>query len=191
MPVLLLLGSGINQARIRRRIFRLKILDRFKVGRIGHDFGELLQLLELIQLCPFLVRDSSAHKNPPFGLDPKRTPRLKDRQLKNCRDQIFARSRAIRATTKVTAATKKSTIAPIASQIAGRTGATQTIVSQAQRMRNANKASDNARTEQNQAILRKYRRRGSSGICSMRDEMIKWINRVAKLRKIGLTRRRL
>src|SRR5437588_1345426 len=82
MPVLLLLGSGINQARIRRRIFRLKILDRFKVGRVGHDFGKLLQLLELIQLCLFLIRDSSAHKNPPFGLDPKRTPRLKHRQLK-------------------------------------------------------------------------------------------------------------
>ena len=39
---LLLLGGGINQTRVRCRIFRLEILDRFKVGGIGHDFGELL-----------------------------------------------------------------------------------------------------------------------------------------------------
>src|SRR5438874_6790996 len=113
---------------------------------------------------------------------------MKDRQSKNCCDQVLARSRAIRATAKVTAATKKSRIAPTASQIAGRTGATQTIVNQAQRMRNANRASDNARTRQNQAILRKYRRRLSLGICSMRGEIIQWIARVAKLRNMDLTK---
>ena len=61
MPVLLLLSGGINQTRVRRRILRLEILDRFKVRRVGHDFGKLLQLVELIQLRLFLVRDSSAH----------------------------------------------------------------------------------------------------------------------------------
>src|SRR5437588_10276015 len=78
-------------------------------------------------------------------------------------------------------------MAPTASQIAGTTAADQTIVNQAQRMRNANRASDNASTKENQAILRKYRRRGSSGICSMRDEITQWITRVAKLRNMGLT----
>ena len=51
MRVLLLLRSGINQTRIRRRVLRLEILDRFKVSRVGNDFGKLLQLLELIQFC--------------------------------------------------------------------------------------------------------------------------------------------
>src|SRR5438552_7656505 len=114
---------------------------------------------------------------------------MKDRQSKNCCDQVLARSRAIRAAAKVTAATKKSTIAPTASQIAGSTGATQTIVHQAQKMRNANSASDNARTKQNQAILRKYRLRLSLGICSMRGEIVQWITLVAKLRNMDLTRR--
>src|SRR2546423_9584498 len=94
----------------------------------------------------------------------------------------------MREAAKVTAATKKSRIAPIASQIAGRTGATQTIVNQAQRMRNANSASDNASTKQNQAIQRKYLRRGSFGICSMRGEIVQRITRVAKLRNMDLTR---
>src|SRR6266568_6512354 len=90
MPILLLLGGGINQARVRRRIFRLKILDRFKVGRVGHDFGELLQLFELVQLRFFILGDSSAHNRSSIlligcsvtllGLSPKRTPRSKDRQ---------------------------------------------------------------------------------------------------------------
>src|SRR5205823_14457639 len=96
--------------------------------------------------------------------------------------------RAIRAAVKVTAARKKSMIAPTASQIAGRTGASQTIVNQAQKMRNANSASDNASTRQNQAILRKYWRRRSLGSCSMRGEIIQWIARIAKLRNIDLTR---
>src|SRR5437870_8863093 len=96
----------------------------------------------------------------------------------------------MRATARVRAATKKSTIAPTASQIAGTTGATQTIVNQAQRMRNANRASDNASTKQNQAILRKYRRRFSFGICSMRGEIVQWIIRIARLRNMDLTRPR-
>src|SRR5438309_11696468 len=105
--------------------------------------------------------------------------------------QVLPRSRATRATARVIAATKKSTTAPTTSQIAGRTGATQTIVNQPQRMRNANRASDNASTTQNQAILRKYRRRGSSGICLLRDDISKWITRVAKLRNMDLTRTKL
>ena len=63
MRVLLLLSGGINQARIRRRVLRLEILDRFKVGRVGDDFGELLQLLQP-GLIPFrfsFLNDSSAH----------------------------------------------------------------------------------------------------------------------------------
>src|ERR1700737_3727712 len=93
MRVLLLLGGGINQTRVCRRIFGLKILDRLKVGRVGHHFGEFLQLLELVQLCFLLVRDSSAHIRfsiplvgcsvTLLGLGPKRTPRTKDRQSKN------------------------------------------------------------------------------------------------------------
>src|SRR5256885_3871588 len=59
--VLLFLGGCINQTRVRRRVLRLEFLHRVEVGRVGHDFGELLQLLELAQLRLFLVRDSSAH----------------------------------------------------------------------------------------------------------------------------------
>src|SRR5947209_957289 len=70
-PVLLLLGGGVNQAWVCRRIFRLKILDRFKVGGVGHDFGELFQLLELIKLRLFLFCDSSAHKESSVWLGPK------------------------------------------------------------------------------------------------------------------------
>src|SRR5216110_692743 len=40
MPVLLLLSSGINQAWVRRRILRFKILDRFKVGRVRDDTAD-------------------------------------------------------------------------------------------------------------------------------------------------------
>src|SRR5947207_2915245 len=90
----------------------------------------------------------------------------------------------MRAAVKVTAATKRSTIAPTPSHSAGRSGATQAIDNQAQRMRNANRASDNASTKQNQAMLRKYRRRVSLGICPMRGEIVQRIIRVAKLRNI-------
>ncbi len=79
MSVLLLLGGRINQTRIRRCILRFKVLDRFKISRIGHDFGKLLQLLELIQLRFLLFRDSSAHFLGSFFLQ-KRTPRIEDRQ---------------------------------------------------------------------------------------------------------------
>src|SRR6266446_2175923 len=61
MTVLLLLSRGINQTRVRRRILRLEILNRLEVGRISHDFGKLLQLLELIQLRLFLIRDDGTH----------------------------------------------------------------------------------------------------------------------------------
>src|SRR5437588_540141 len=109
MPVLLLLGGGINQARIRRRIFRLKILDRFKVGRVGHDFGELLQLLELIQLSFLLVRDSSAHKESSVWLEPKAYASNERSTIeKLLRSGLGPLSRAIRDIVKVTAATKKS-----------------------------------------------------------------------------------
>src|SRR5437667_2083459 len=68
MPVLLLLSSGINQAWVRRRILRLEILDRFKIRRVCDDFGELLQLLELIQLGFrfFLFSNCGAHNSPSF-----------------------------------------------------------------------------------------------------------------------------
>ena len=42
MSVLLLLSGGINQARVRRRVLRLEILDRLKVCGVGDDFGKLL-----------------------------------------------------------------------------------------------------------------------------------------------------
>src|SRR5580765_9008405 len=63
MPVLLLLSSGVNQAWVRRRILRLEILDRFKIGRVCDDLGELLQLLELVQfgVSFFFFSDSGAH----------------------------------------------------------------------------------------------------------------------------------
>src|SRR5437762_2552648 len=76
MRVLLLLSGGINQARIRRRVLRFELLDRFEVSRVSHDFGKLLQLLQLAQLCFGLVllNDSSAHDNSSlFWLKSKRT----------------------------------------------------------------------------------------------------------------------
>src|SRR6266550_5839667 len=68
MRVLWFLRGGINQARVRRRVLRLEILDRFKVGRVGHDLGEPLKLIELIQLCLAFLRfdNCSAHDLPPF-----------------------------------------------------------------------------------------------------------------------------
>src|SRR4029077_11456109 len=63
MPVLLLLSSGINQTRVRRRILRFKILDRLKISSVGNDLGEFFELIELAQLGSsfFLFSDSSAH----------------------------------------------------------------------------------------------------------------------------------
>ena len=48
VSVLFLLNSGKNQARVRCRVLRLEILDRFKIRRIGHDLGKFLQLFELV-----------------------------------------------------------------------------------------------------------------------------------------------
>ena len=48
MRVLLFLRGGVHEAGVGRRVLRFEILDRFKVGRVGYDFGEVLQLLELI-----------------------------------------------------------------------------------------------------------------------------------------------
>ena len=61
VAVLLLLSRRVDQTRVGRRVFRLEILDRLKVGRVGDDLGEFLQLLELIQLRLLLVSDSGAH----------------------------------------------------------------------------------------------------------------------------------
>src|SRR5512133_2988184 len=64
MRVLGFLRGSVNQARIRRRVLRFELLDRFEISRVGHDFGKLLQLLQLIQLCfGLLLNDSSAHDN--------------------------------------------------------------------------------------------------------------------------------
>ena len=49
MAVLLLLRGRENQARVRRRVLRLEVADRLEVARVGDDFGEALQLLELAQ----------------------------------------------------------------------------------------------------------------------------------------------
>ena len=45
--VLGLRGGCQNQRRIRRRILRLVSLHGFEIARIGDDFGELLELIEL------------------------------------------------------------------------------------------------------------------------------------------------
>src|SRR6476660_9853896 len=65
MRVLGFLCRSVNQARIRRRVLWLELLDRFEIGRVGHDFCELLHLLQLIQSCfrLLLLNDSSAHDN--------------------------------------------------------------------------------------------------------------------------------
>src|SRR5262249_12611315 len=91
MPVLLLLSSGINQTRIRRCILRLELLHRLKVGRVSHDFGELFDLLELIQLGLFFFGNSTAHNFSPPSIERrsaftwllKRTPRTKHPQREN------------------------------------------------------------------------------------------------------------
>src|SRR5689334_13103516 len=62
-PVLLLLSSGINETRVRRRVLRFKFFHRVEIGGIGHDLGKVLQLLELIELRFFLFSDSSAHNS--------------------------------------------------------------------------------------------------------------------------------
>src|SRR5881394_424378 len=76
MAILLFLRGGIHQARVRRRVLRLEFLDRLKIRRVRDDFGELLDLLELIQLCFAFLRfdNCSAHD---FSSALKSTPQSK------------------------------------------------------------------------------------------------------------------
>src|SRR6266480_4180500 len=77
MGVLRFLRGSVNQARIRRRVLRFELLDRFEISRVGHDFGKLLQLLQLIPLCfgLLLLHNSSAHDNSSlFCLKPNVSP---------------------------------------------------------------------------------------------------------------------
>src|SRR4030095_3667513 len=81
MPVLGFLRRGVNQAWICRRVLWLELFDRFKIGCVSHDFGKLLQLLQLLQFCSglLLLNDSSAHDNfSLFDLILKRTPEQKN-----------------------------------------------------------------------------------------------------------------
>src|SRR6516164_5408452 len=92
MPVLGFLGRGVNQAWICRRVLWLELFDRFKIGRVGHDFGKLFQLLQLIQFCSdlLLLKDSAAHDNSSlFDLIQnvrlnKRTTTTNSMRLRNC-----------------------------------------------------------------------------------------------------------
>src|SRR5438045_6091877 len=76
MAILLFLRGGIHQARIRSRILRFEFFDRLKIGRVRDDFGELLDVLELIQLCFAFLRfdNCSAHD---FSSALKSTPQSK------------------------------------------------------------------------------------------------------------------
>src|SRR6516164_5633983 len=81
MSILGFLGRGVNQAWICRRVLWLELFDRFKIGRVSHDFRKLFQLLQLIQFCSglLLLSDSGAHDNSSlFDLIPKRTPEQKN-----------------------------------------------------------------------------------------------------------------
>src|SRR5947207_15933907 len=84
MLILLLLGRGINQTWICRRVLRLKVFYRFKIRRVGDDFCKLLELLKLIRFRSsfFLFSDSGAHNSSSvrLGSSPKRTPQDQDRQ---------------------------------------------------------------------------------------------------------------
>src|SRR6476646_5298979 len=93
MRVLLLLSGSINQARIRRRVLWLVLLDRFKISRVGHDFRKRLQLLQLIQFCfgLLLLNNSSAHDNSFFFLNSKRKP---EQKIDNDKLDAFAQLRA-------------------------------------------------------------------------------------------------
>src|SRR4029078_3530403 len=77
MRVFRFFRRGVNQAGIRGRVLWLKLLDRFKIGRVGNDFRKLLQLLQLIQFCfaRLLFNNSGAHDNSSlFWLSSKRMP---------------------------------------------------------------------------------------------------------------------
>jgi hypothetical protein len=49
MRILLLLRRGINQTRVCCRVLRLVLAHRFKIARVGDDFAEFLELIELAQ----------------------------------------------------------------------------------------------------------------------------------------------
>src|SRR6476646_7825980 len=89
MRVLGLLRRSVNQARIRCRVLWLELSDRFKIGRVGHDFRKLLQLLQLIQFCfsLLLLNNSSAHDNSFFWLNSKGTP---EQKIDNDKLETFA-----------------------------------------------------------------------------------------------------
>ena len=80
MCVLRFLRRSVNQTRVRRRVLRLKLSHRFKVGGVSDDFGKFLQLFELIQFCfsPLLFSNYSAHNILPSFV--QRTPQ---RQIDN------------------------------------------------------------------------------------------------------------
>src|SRR6476661_5730250 len=95
MRVLGLLRRSVNQARIRCRVLWLELSDRFKIGRVGHDFPKLLQLLLLIQFCfgLLLLNNSSAHDNSFFWLKLKGTP---EQKIDNDKLETFAQLGATR-----------------------------------------------------------------------------------------------
>src|SRR5881398_4258466 len=84
--VLWFLRGGIHETWVRCCVLRLKVLDRFKVGGVGHDFRELLQLLELIQFRFLFFGDSSAHNESSIGVSRKTYASNKYRQSKICKD---------------------------------------------------------------------------------------------------------
>src|SRR6266481_3205997 len=95
MRVLGFLRRSVDQARIRGRVLRLELLDRFEIGRVGHDFRKLLQLLQLIQFCfgLLLLHNSSAHDNSFFWLNSKGTP---EQKIDNDKLETFAQLGATR-----------------------------------------------------------------------------------------------
>src|SRR5436190_6997243 len=83
MRILLFLRSSINRTWVCSCILRFEFLHRLKVGRVGDDFGELFDLLELIQLRLLFFGNSRAHnlvlrlveRRDAFTWLLKRTPR--------------------------------------------------------------------------------------------------------------------
>src|SRR5256885_14413220 len=90
MRILLFLRSSIDQTWVCGCILRFEFLHRLKVSRVGDDFGEFFDLLELIQLRLLFLRNGSAHnrflhvleRRNAFTWLGKRTPRSSDRQSK-------------------------------------------------------------------------------------------------------------
>src|SRR5206468_7591667 len=85
MRVLWFLRGGIHETWVRCCVLRLEVLDRFKVGGVGHDFRELLQLLELIQFRFLFFGDSSAHGESSIWVSRKTYASNKYRQSKSVR----------------------------------------------------------------------------------------------------------